>query len=352
MKTIQSLVFVLLLLLMLNVCASPIWAKAPTTPKILFTSSRDGNREIYMMNPDGSEQVNLTQHRAEDMSAVWSPRGDKILFVSNRQGTGVRDLYVMDPDGSNIRRVFKRKAKGQRRNPAWSPDGKQFVYSYVDWDRWEFGLYLGTFGEEDAEELPYGSSPEWSPDGSEIAYSISHQFGSRLTFMDVRTRKLEQPLPDKALQWQYNPSWSAVGDRLAISGNRHLLPVIDGKGLDEARALHNAWQDKFTVFIVNRDGTGLRQLIEEDGSGAGVSALSPDGSEVLYAQVINGHSQIFKIDINSGVRTQLTHIAGPFRQTNVGSDWFDPAYTLSVSPQPHLLTTTWADVKTHKLPKK
>ena len=334
----------LLVLMFGDVCQ--IFAETPTTPKILFTSSRDGNREIYMMNPDGSEQVNLTQHRAEDMIAVWSPRGDKILFVSNRQGTGVRDLYVMDPDGSNVRRVFKRKARGQRTNPTWSPNGKQFTYSYVDWDRWEFGLYLGTFGEEDGEELPYGHSPDWSPDGSEIAYSISHQFGSRLTFMDVRTRKLEQPLPDKALQWQRNPSWSAVGDRLAITGNRHLLPVIDGKDLDEARALHEAWSDKHTVFIVNRDGTGLQQLIEEDGPGASVSTLSPDGSEVLYSQEANGDSQIFKIDINSGVRTQLTHIEGPFRpKTNAGGDWFDPAYTLPVSPQPHLLTTTWGDVK-------
>ena len=154
MKTIQLLVFVILILLVLNIAISPILAKVPTTPKILFTSSRDGNREIYMMNPDGSEQVNLTQHRAEDMLAVWSPTGDKILFVSNRQGTGVRDLYLMDPDGSNVRRVFKKKAKGQRSNPAWSTDGRQFAYSYRDWDRWEFGLYLGTFGEEDAEPLP------------------------------------------------------------------------------------------------------------------------------------------------------------------------------------------------------
>ena len=64
MKTIQSLVFVLLLLLVLNVSTFPLFAEVPTMPKILFTSSRDGNREIYMMNPDGSEQVNLTQHRA------------------------------------------------------------------------------------------------------------------------------------------------------------------------------------------------------------------------------------------------------------------------------------------------
>ena len=332
-------IFSITLLMLMSGTMCPLFAKAPTTPKILFTSTRDGNYEVYMMNPDGSEQVNLTQHPNEDFGAAWSPTGDKILFVSNRQGTRVRDLYLMDPDGSNVRRVFKKKAKGRRSSPAWSTDGKQFAYSYTDWDRSEFGLYLGTFGEEDAELLPYGRSPEWSPDGSEIAYSIPHQFGSRLTFMDIRTRKLEQPLPDKALQWQSGPAWSAAGDRLAITGNRHPLPVI----LD--RDLHNAWKDKDTVFIVNRDGTGLQQLVEEDGPQAGASDLSPDGSEVLYTQEINGHYQIFKIDINTGVRTQLTHVEGPFRRTNAGGDWFDPAFALPVSPQPNLLTTTWGEMK-------
>ena len=345
MKTMQLLVFVILTLLVLNIGISPVFAKAPTTPKILFTSSRDGNSEIYMMNPDGSEQVNLTQHPDGDRGAAWSPTGEQILFASDRQGTHVWDLYVMDADGSNVRRVFKRKAKGRRDSPAWSTDGKQFVYSYTDWGRGEFGLYLGTFGEEDAELLPYGNSPEWSPDGSEIAYSISHQFGARLTFINVRTRKLEQPLPDKVLLWQYHPSWSAAGNRLAISGNRHPIPVIADKGLDEARALHDAWTNKGTIFIVNRDGTGLRQLLDEAGPRALWPALSPDGSEVIYTQEINGHQQIFKLEINSGVQTQLTHIRGPFRRTNYSGDWFDPAYTLPVLPQPDLLTTTWGAVK-------
>ena len=340
MKTMRLLIFGILILLLLNVSTFPLFAKAPTTPKILFTSSRDGNRDIYMMNPDGSEQVNLTQHRAEDMLAVWSPRGDKILFVSNRQGTGVRDLYVMDPDGSNIRRVFKRKARGRRESPAWSTNGNQFVYNYTDWDRGEFGLYLGTFGEEDVAPLPYGNGSAWSPDGSEIACSVSHQFGSRLTFINVRTRETEQPLLDKVLLWQSHPSWSAAGDRLAISGNRHPIPDIKDKELHEARELHEAWTNKGTIYLVNRDGTGLRQLVDEAGPRALWPALSPDGSEVLYTQEINGQWQIFKLDINSRVRTQLTHIS-----RNFGGDWFDPAYALPVSPQPELLSTTWGDMK-------
>ena len=334
-----KMIFTLILLMLMFDGVCWIFAEVPRTPKILFSSSRDGNWEVYMMNPDGSEQVNLTQHPSSDASAVWSPTGEEILFVSDRQGKRVRDLYVMDADGSNVRRVFKKRIRAWRENAAWSPDGKRFAYWSVDPNSLKAGLYLGTFGEEEVESLPYGTSPAWSPDGSEIACSVPHALGERLTFIDIDARDQEQPLPDKALLWQSVPCWSAAGDRLAISGNKHPIPAI------LERELHEAWNDKFTVYIVNRDGTGLRQLLDEAGSEAGPSALSPDGSEVLYTQEINGQTQIFKLDINTEVRTQLTHVQGMFRQANIGGDWFDPAYALPVSPQPHLLTTTWGNVK-------
>ena len=331
------LIFCMIILQLMCVRVCRVFAEAPKTPKILFTSTRDGNREVYMMNPDGSQQVNLTQHPAGDMGAVWSPTGEQILFVSDRQGTRARDLYLMDPDGSNVRRVFKKKTTDWRGYATWAPDGKQFAYQSTDRTRIKFGLYLGTFGEEDAEHIGNGGPPAWSPDGSEIAYHISpHAQTSRLTFINVRTREREQPLPTKALRFQFQPSWSASGDKLAISGIEHPLPVI----LD----LHNAWKDKQSIYIVNRDGTGLRQLVEEAGPDATTPVLSPDGSEVVYTQEINGRLQIFKIDINSEVRTQLTH-GGIFFQANADADWFDPAYALPVSPQPDLLTTTWGQLK-------
>ena len=331
------LIFSLILLMCVGMCQ--VFAEAPTTPKILFSSTRDGNWEVYMMNPDGSDQVNLTQHPEGDMSAVWAPTGEQILFVSDRQGKRVRDLYLMDADGSNVRRVFKKKITAWRQRATWSPNGKRFAYWSSDWNRFKFGLYIGRFGEEDVESLPDGLYPAWSPDGSEIACSVPHALGERLTFIDVATREREQPLPDKALLWQSSPSWSVTGHRLVFSGNKHPIPAI----LD--RDLHEAWNDKFTVYIVNRDGTGLRQLVDDAGSQADPSALSPDGSEVVYTQEINGQTQIFKLDINSGVRTQLTHVGGPFRQANIGGDWFDPAYALPVSLQPHLLSTTWGKLK-------
>ena len=199
----------------------------------------------------------------------------------------------------------------------------------MDSDSRRFTIYIATLGKEKEEELVIdGTDPAWSPDGTEIACII----GDRVTFVDLRTRERKQFLPKKAIQWQRLPSWSAIGDKLVFSGNNHAV-VRD-------RQHRNEWRDKNTIFIVNRDGTGLRQLVDETGPYAWSPELSPDGREVLYTQAINGPYQISKINVQSGVLTQLTDNIWSF-----GGDWFDPTYALPVSPQPYLLTTTWGMVK-------
>ena len=326
----RMFIFSITSLMLLCAKMGQVYAEAPTTSKILFTSTAwDNNYEIYIMNPDGSEQVNLTQHRANDVGAVWSPTGEQILFVSDRGG--VRDLYMMNSDGSNIRRVFKRKIEAWRKSPTWSPDGKQITYTNVDWGKLISTIYIATLGEQEEEPLVEGRDPAWSPDGTEIACAID----GRLTLINVHTGAQKQLLPKKAMNWQRHPSWSAAGDKLAFAWNKHQIPPV----LD--RDLHNEWIKNLTIYIINRDGTDLKQLVDEAGPRVDYPVLSPNGKEVLYTQEINGFMQIFKIDVNSGIRTQLTHI-GP---RNLGGNWFDPAYALPVSPQPQLLTTIWGEVK-------
>ncbi|MEW5946018.1 MAG: hypothetical protein AB1742_07455 [bacterium] len=81
--------------------------------RILFTTNRDGNKEIYSMKTDGSEATNLTNNSADDFMPSWfifedivsfpSVSTQKILFVSNRNGN--YELYIMDSDGTNQTRL-------------------------------------------------------------------------------------------------------------------------------------------------------------------------------------------------------------------------------------------------------
>ena len=65
----------------------------------MFASERDGNREIYVMNIDGSEQIRLTDNPAVDSDPVWAPDGSRIAFWSRRDGNF--EIYVMNADGSD-----------------------------------------------------------------------------------------------------------------------------------------------------------------------------------------------------------------------------------------------------------
>ena len=92
-----SVVFGVSLLAM--VIVSPSHATSPgENGKIAFTSTRDGNYEVYVMNADGSGQANLTNNAAVDYEPSWSPDGTQIAFISDRDGNG--EVYVMNADGS------------------------------------------------------------------------------------------------------------------------------------------------------------------------------------------------------------------------------------------------------------
>ncbi len=100
--------------------AAPVWS--PDGSKIAFTSRRDGNFDIYVMNADGSGQVNLTENSsAEDAYPSWSPDGTMIAFCSNRDPHPDNyDIYVMDAGNGDILARLT-TSPGNDLWPEWSP---------------------------------------------------------------------------------------------------------------------------------------------------------------------------------------------------------------------------------------
>jgi len=86
----------------------------------------ENNREIYVMNADGSDQTRLTDDPADDVGPAWSPDGSQIVFQSDRAGND--DIYVMNSDGSDVRQLTSSPAP--ERYPTWSPDSSMIAYDY------------------------------------------------------------------------------------------------------------------------------------------------------------------------------------------------------------------------------
>ena len=321
--TLKLLFLIVSVVLCHGVCS--IFVDAATTREIVFTSTRDGNKEIYIMNADGSKQVNLTRHRADDFGATWSPDRTQILFVSDRTAR-VRDLYLMDADGTNVRRVFRRIK--HREQPTWSPDGRSIAYVTPN----ENALKIATATGHAERHLTLtswgGVNPEWSPDGSEIAYDWKGGGGIRI--VNVTTKAISELLPELRFVMWY-PAWSPTEDSLAFAAlewpKNHDGPLrVD---------------DKLSLYIADRGGAWIKHLVKEPI--VNHPTWSTDGSEILYEKRFDDarrERQLFKISVEGGRPQQLTS-----KGSNYQADWMPDITPLPVEPTRSSLTTVWGKMK-------
>jgi TolB protein len=98
-------------------------ALSPDGRQIAYTSTRDGNQELYVADANGRNSVRLTQDPAHDAHPCWSPDGQTIAFATNRWGD--LEIALISPQGSELRRITD--SQGLDDYPAFSPDGAKIV---------------------------------------------------------------------------------------------------------------------------------------------------------------------------------------------------------------------------------
>ncbi|HUI76096.1 MAG TPA: hypothetical protein VLX32_14190 [Candidatus Acidoferrum sp.] len=157
--------------------SAPTWS--PDGTQIMFSSSMNGNPELYVVNADGGRPKRITYAPGASTSPTWNPKtGQTVAFVSDR--SGLPKLYMMNADGTNTI-PLDLPDKGYLIDPAWSPNGQLLAFSWRRPDG-NYDIYLMDIGSRDILQITRDSGrnerPSWAPDGRHIVFE-STRTGTR-----------------------------------------------------------------------------------------------------------------------------------------------------------------------------
>ncbi len=146
--------------------AWPSWS--PDGRRFAFSSTHDGNQEIYTALADGTDLVRLTQHPGLDGHPSWSPDGQKIAFATDRWG-GL-ELASIRPDGTGLTRLTT--SPGLDDYPVYSPDGSRLAF--VSNRDGQFEIYVAASDGSGAFNLSHhplrDTFPTWTPDSRGVTF--------------------------------------------------------------------------------------------------------------------------------------------------------------------------------------
>jgi Tol biopolymer transport system component len=255
---------------------------------IAFTSDHDGNDEIYVMNADGSNPINLSNHAATEFGPSWSPDGRKITFSSSRSGG--HDIYVMEADGSSQSNLTN--MPGSDLEPAWSPNGQKIAFDGWRDTNLEPGtaqIYVmnasGTNQVRLTHDHAYYRRPTWSPDGQKLLFwgGDANAQITQIFVMNADGTNMVQ-LTDDPFNNQ-DCAWSPDGSRIVFSSTR------DGN---------------YEVYVMNADGSNPKRLTNNSAYDLN-PAWSPDGLSIIFASTRDGNYELYAMNADGSNQTRLTN---------------------------------------------
>lgn len=186
-------------------------ALSPDGAAVVFTSSRDGDAELYRAPTAGGRATRLTASARDDWGARWSPDGRRLVFLSDREGPP--RAFVMDADGTDLRRLTAETDPGIAEDaPRWSPDGLTIALLRIDRAATSAALVDARTGQA-RPITPAGASDTelvWSPDGAYLVLARHQPPSAAASVTFVRssdsTVVAADPIDPLALRWFASPT--------------------------------------------------------------------------------------------------------------------------------------------------
>jgi len=226
--------------------------------KLLVTSVRTGDTEVFIADPTTGDMFNVSRSpSSEDRYPCWSPEAKQICFMSDREGT--TNLWVCRADGSHVRRLNRTPAVCYM--PSWqkTPRGERIVFGKHG-DKPEMASIRPDGSGE--EILGEGHDPTLSPDGKRIVYTGHRDGGVTVFVMEHDGTNKRQIVKQISKVGATFPNWSRDSKQVVYS-----FPVGDA----------------LELFIVDVDGANQRQLTRFGGTSVCTpSAWSLDGLWISF----------------------------------------------------------------------
>ncbi len=267
--------------------------QAEGTYEIAYASKTSRDGEIYLTDRAGKRSIMITDREGNDGYAAWSPDGKRIACYAYHDGRKTWSIHTMNTDGSNRKRLTHSKNKWDSA-PAWSPDGKKIAFgrAYRDMEGdWQHEVWIMNADGSDQKQLKPldGGAPSFTPEGKIVYHSTPN--ASEIFIADQDGSNKRQLTSNEAEEW--HPEVSPDGKEIVFMSDRdgnHEIYVMNIDGSNPRRLTNNEVRDStptwspdgsqilFTssepdgeernLYLMNRDGTELRMLIENAGAPA------------------------------------------------------------------------------------
>jgi TolB protein len=260
--------------------------------RFLFVNDATGNKEIYVCDFDGHNIKKLTSDKSIALMPRWSPDGESFVYNSIKEGGWM--LYLMGISSGKTKKISGRN--GLNMGARWSKDGKSLDLT-LSYDRENQDIYTIDLEGKIMERLTnhWGGdlSPTRSPDGSKIAFVSDRSVSPQIYIMDLEAgyeERISYEYKGVKFKEATSPVWSSL-NRIAFS------------------AVSEESNGKYDIYTINPDGTGLKQLTENNRNNED-PCWSPDGRFIVFSSDRSGGYHLYIMNGNGYNQRRITYFTG------------------------------------------